>query len=244
MNRRQQFVGNERFAVVDLRGDASARVELNGAHQPGAPAARTDAVLGHLRKGQHEIYDGRFLEIEDVNVEVERFTWLDGAAVQVCRAKDKGAGPVMQAAGTVGRLRHRLENTRVRASGPLLAFPRVVALVRAQQLAKDGAESAAHNVAGFPGREIDRVASYELEPERQQVEILRTRGLGGAVNYWRNVLGYLDFRHLSLPAQCIRIPQIPSHRLCCRCWASLRMGPVGTGPARPELATRSSKPKY
>src|SRR5437763_12306333 len=96
------------------------------------------------------------MDIEKIQVEVERLAGSNGAAIQVSGATHKRAGPVRKSAGTCNQ-GSRLEHARIRTAGSPLAVARSRALRHARDSTKNDAESAAQNVGRLPYRERNRV---------------------------------------------------------------------------------------
>ena len=124
----------------------------------GPTAAGAEAFGGSFGEGLAQKIQGRVVDLEEMEIEVEGLAGGDGAAVEVGGAKDVGPGAVGEAAGT-GVERLGLEEAGVGCGA---------GLTEAEQGESEGA---AEDVGGFAGGKADGVPRDKGEAERIEAEI-------------------------------------------------------------------------
>lgn len=167
--RRGVLPQQKRPAIVERHRRCAVCVKLRHGRQLHAAPPRSQALPRKLRERQHEIRNGVAVQIEKIQVEVERRSGRNCDVVEVRRAKDERPGPIGQAAGARSQSRG-LKQPRIRTVSAPFTIARAGALWNARDAPEDRAERAAQNVGGFAGRKVQRIARNKREPQRVKSE--------------------------------------------------------------------------
>jgi hypothetical protein len=155
--------------VVDdffrLTGDCDTK----NTEQVGFTPARSQTLTRKRGEGKYETGEYCRIHCEDVQIEVEWLTGLDGAAVEMAGAEDERARRIVEAARPFAK-RNGREYFRVGAGLSGFAGLFVTTLGNAGYAAENGAERASQNVGGFARREENRFARYKLKAQREKIE--------------------------------------------------------------------------
>ena len=144
-----------------LRG--AFQIELFGALQFGAPAARAEALFRQAAERRAEVDQRRLVQIEDVRIQEEAVAGRNRQAIQVRHAQHERARPVGQAARGGAQRGSRFEQARVDAGR--------------HGIAQHSAERAAHHVGALAEWEVNLIQGAEMKTE--SVELERGHDLDG-----------------------------------------------------------------